>query len=166
MLKSWRLILGALWVVLAMVSQGTAQTAATGAIAGTVTDASGAIVVGAHVKVTNEATGEVRQLTSRSDGGYIAPLLPPGRYRVEISQMGFKTFSVSSLHVQVSETATANAHLQVGGTDQSVEVRGNAAELQTQSAQLGRVTTGEMMNAAPGFEGSGFGARPSKFTKS
>lgn len=149
MLKSWRLILGALWVVLAMVSQGTAQTAATGAIAGTVTDASGAIVVGAHVKVTNEATGEVRQLTSRSDGGYIAPLLPPGRYRVEISQMGFKTFSVSSLHVQVSETATANAHLQVGGTDQSVEVRGNAAELQTQSAQLGRVTTGEMISTLP-----------------
>src|ERR1700690_2845168 len=57
-----------------------AQTASTGGLAGTVLDASGASVPGAEVKVTNEASGEIRTVTSGNNGGYSVPLLVPGSY--------------------------------------------------------------------------------------
>src|SRR5262245_18623514 len=56
----------------------SAQTAATGALTGTVTDPTGAVVPNASVKVTNEVTGETRTVTTQSSGVYTVPLLPPG----------------------------------------------------------------------------------------
>src|SRR5579864_6666076 len=68
-----------------------AQTASTGAISGTITDPSGALLAGASVKVSNETTGESRTVVSGRDGSFLAPLLLPGKYRVEVSTTGFKT---------------------------------------------------------------------------
>ncbi|MDT8070608.1 MAG: carboxypeptidase regulatory-like domain-containing protein [Terriglobia bacterium] len=149
MLKSWRLILGALWVVLAIVSQGTAQNAATGAIAGTVTDASGASVVGAQVKVTNEATGEVRRVTSRSDGSILISLLPPGGYSIIVTAPGFKTVDVSKVTVTVTETVNVPVRLEVGATNESVTVTGSELQVNTESAELGTVTSRQMIQSLP-----------------
>jgi hypothetical protein len=63
-----------------------AQTASTGALTGTVTDNSGAVVPAAKVTMTNEATGEARTVNSQSNGSYTIPLLLPGAYRVEFSK--------------------------------------------------------------------------------
>jgi multidrug efflux pump subunit AcrA (membrane-fusion protein) len=59
-------------------STGFAQAASTGALNGSVTDPSGAVVPGVNIKVTNEATGETRAVTSNSDGIYLVPLLAAG----------------------------------------------------------------------------------------
>jgi hypothetical protein len=70
-----------------------AQTASTGALKGTITDSSGAVLSNAYVKVTSEDTAEVRALKSQVNGLFVVPLLLPGRYRVEVSHDGLKTVS-------------------------------------------------------------------------
>ena len=77
------LILGALVTVI------PAQTAGTGAIAGTITDNSGALVSGAEIKGIDGTTGEARTTVSTSSGTYVVPLLRPGTYRVEVTKSGF-----------------------------------------------------------------------------
>src|SRR5260370_42183662 len=84
-----------LWSILLLLSLGpiwesTAQTTAT--IVGVVTDESGAAVPNSSVKVTNELTGLTRDSASGQDGSYLANLLPPGVYSVEVSAQGFKRF--------------------------------------------------------------------------
>src|SRR5262245_24816032 len=82
----------------------SAQTAATGALTGTITDPAGAVLPSASVKVTSEVTGETREVTARSNGTFIVPLLPPGKYRVEVAQSGFKTAARPGVDINVTET--------------------------------------------------------------
>ncbi|MCA1597226.1 MAG: carboxypeptidase-like regulatory domain-containing protein, partial [Chloroflexi bacterium] len=67
------------------------QTNISGDIAGTVTDATGAVVPNATVTVTNKGTGEVKTATSSNTGSYRVSLLPPGNYHVVVSETGFNT---------------------------------------------------------------------------
>jgi len=127
----------------------TAQTANTGAIAGTVTDAAGAVVPQADVKVTNLGTGETRSVASLSSGAYSVPLLPPGNYRVDISKSGFKLLTFANVTVIVTETETLNAQLAVGAVTEQVTVESEAEQLQTASSALGRVTNEEMVTELP-----------------
>jgi hypothetical protein len=60
-----------------------AQTAATGALRGTVTDPSGSVVPGVTVKVTSNETGQTRTAVTQNNGTYLVPLLPLGAYRLE-----------------------------------------------------------------------------------
>ena len=126
-----------------------AQTAATGALAGIVTDASGASVSGAQINVTSEASGETRSIVSGPNGNYTVPLLSPGHYRVEISKAGFKTLTFEHVNINVAETDTLNATLEVGAVTEKVTVEAQAELLQTESSNLGRVTLGEQVNALP-----------------
>ena len=69
-----------------------AQGGATGAITGTVQDASGAVLSNAKVDIVSEATGQVaRHLTTDSSGAFTANLLPVGSYTVQVSASGFAT---------------------------------------------------------------------------
>jgi hypothetical protein len=126
-----------------------AQTAGTGALTGVVTDASGAVVAGAEIKVTSEATGEVRSVVSATNGNYSVPLLLPGLYRVEISKAGFKTSSNEHLRITVTETVALNVKLVIGPVAETMVVEANAEVLQTESSTLGRVTTGEQVRDLP-----------------
>jgi Carboxypeptidase regulatory-like domain/TonB-dependent Receptor Plug Domain len=135
-----------LWAV---ASLAWAQTADTGAIAGTVTDATGAVVPQAQLKATNRATGEARSASSAQNGSYSIPFLPPGTYSVDVSKDGFKTLTFSSVHVIVTETETLNAPLAVGAVTERVTVTSEAEQLQTTSSALGRVTNEEMVGTLP-----------------
>ena len=82
-----------------------AQGGATGAITGTVQDASGAVVSGAKVDIVREATGQVeRHLTTDSSGAFTANLLPVGSYTVEVNASGFATTKFSGVVVNITET--------------------------------------------------------------
>src|SRR5215475_12130010 len=81
------------------------QTASTVALTGIVIDSAGAVVADAQVKVINEATKEARAVASQSNGSYSVPLLPPGAYRIEFSNAGFKSAVKTGLQVNVTETA-------------------------------------------------------------
>src|SRR5579864_1450316 len=125
------------------------QTASTGAIAGTVTDPSGAVLAGASVKVTNETTGESRTVVSGHDGSFIAPLLLPGTYRVEVSTTGFKTLARTGVPVFVTEKQDLHLALQVGTKTETVEVEAATELLKTEDSALGNVTEGGSVSELP-----------------
>src|SRR3954463_11373382 len=126
-----------------------AQTSATGAISGVVTDSSGALVVGAKITATNLATGATTTASSSSAGKYLFPLLPPGSYKVDASKEGFKVLSFPSISVNVTETEALNIRLQVGDVNETVEVDTSAEQLQTETSTLGNVTTHQMVENLP-----------------
>ncbi|MGH9844267.1 MAG: TonB-dependent receptor domain-containing protein [Blastocatellia bacterium] len=138
----------ALWIMVAA-PLCSAQTASTGALSGAITDPTGAVVPGVQIKVTSEATGETRTVTSRSDGTYVVPLLSPGSYRVEAEGKGFKRGTLSGVRVEVTETATLDVRLEVGATDETVTVNADAAVVQTESSTLGRVTDEKVVVSLP-----------------
>ncbi len=126
-----------------------AQTGGTGAITGVITDPAGSVIPQADVKVTNVDNGEVRTTVSNSTGSYLVSLLPPGAYRVEFSKSGFKLLSFPSIRVNVADTATLNAKLEVGAVSDQITVTGDAEQLQTASSALGRVTGERMVVELP-----------------
>jgi hypothetical protein len=90
---------------------------------GTVTDASGGVVPGAYVVVTNENTGQTRSATTSQSGEFSLPNLPPGAYDIKVSVSGFKTFSQRRLELNVGRLTEINARLELGEAKQTVEVR-------------------------------------------
>jgi len=126
-----------------------AQSAGTGAIAGTVTDPSGGAVANATVTATSLATNQTRTAVTGSAGDYKFNLLPPGEYRLRFSSAGFKTSEVSSVTVDVTETPTVNQTLQVGAVNQTVTIESNVETLQTESSTLGTTVTGNTVTSLP-----------------
>src|SRR5262245_24843982 len=126
-----------------------AQSASTGAVSGTVTDPANAVVVGARITATNQATGEKRTVDSGSAGAYLIPFLPPGTYNVEASVKGFKHVNYSDVRIVITETVKLDIRLTVGAVEEVVTVESRAAELQTESSTQGRVTSGEVLTSLP-----------------
>ena len=126
-----------------------AQTGGTGAISGAITDPTGAMVVGAQVKITNVATGETRTLQSNDRGLYVASLLQPGQYKVVVTKQGFKAASSPDVQVVVAETKALSIQLQTGAVTETITVATAAVQLETESSELGRVTDSEMVENLP-----------------
>lgn len=135
--------------LLLLATHSLAQTGATGAIRGTVTDATGAVVPGAEVRVTSVATGEKRAARTQDDGTYVLPLLPPGEYAVEAAMSGFRTTARAGVIVTVTETTVLPIRLEVGGVADTVQVTGRGEIVQTQSSALGRVVDDRVVQALP-----------------
>src|SRR5271165_62619 len=113
------LALAVLSVVLAPVVLG--QSATTGALTGTVKDASGAVVPNATVTVTNIGSGQARTTTTNANGGYSVGFLAPGDYQVKFEAAGFTSVSVPKITINVTETPTLDQALTVGSQSQQVE---------------------------------------------
>ena len=107
-----------------------------GSVVGVVTDASGAIVPGALVKATQTATGQVRQTLTNDTGAYNFPTLPQGSYNVVISHPGFETSVRQAVTVTIDNVVRVDAALKVGATTDSVQVAAQAAQLQTDKAEV------------------------------
>jgi hypothetical protein len=132
------------------VSPVFAQSATTGALSGTVTDPSGAVISGATVTATNLATGEIRSTTTDANGFFKLSLLPPGNYGVKVSASGFKTVDIPSIAVNVTETSVLNRALEIGAQTQEVTVSGVAPEtIQTQNATVGGLVSGATVTDLP-----------------
>ncbi len=125
------------------------QTAATGALTGTLRDSSGAVVPNATVTVTSIGTAQVRTATTSADGTYKVGLLPPGDYSLKFAANGFNAVEVPSVTIVVTETAVLDQTLQVGAQTQQVEVRAEAEAVQTASSTVGNVVSSQTMTAMP-----------------
>lgn len=111
-----------------------AQTFA-GSISGTVTDPTGAVVVGAKLELQNMGTKDTRLQTSGASGEYRFTNLLPGTYQISASAAGFKNFLQTGMVLNASTAATVNVHLEVGSAQQQVNVSaGGAVLLDTASA--------------------------------
>jgi hypothetical protein len=126
-----------------------AQTANTGGLTGEVTDTTRAVVPDVQIIATNQATGDKHITTSRSDGSYTLSLLPPGSYRLEFSKAGFRTVVETGLQVNVTETARLSVQIAVGTVQQEITVAAQKELMETESASLGQVTSGDQITTLP-----------------
>ena len=134
------LLVGLAGVVRAQVTSGT--------ISGTVADPKGAVVQGANVTATNLATNAARTTSSDSDGHFAFTLVPPGRYRVEVTAQGFQNYQVETV-VNITQTTTVEAQLSITGTTQAVTVTAEAPILQAETSQSGHVIEGTTIRQLP-----------------
>lgn len=121
----------------------------TSSITGAITDPSGAAVLNAKVEVRNMATNDVREFTSQADGSYQVTNLQPGTYQLTVTAPGFKTYVKSNLILSAQIGATVNIPLQVGDTQQKVEVTGSAVLVDTETANSSAILDSHLINALP-----------------
>ena len=120
-----------------------------GAIRGTVTDPSGAVVPSAKVTLTNEDTGLALDTTTAQDGTYSFSPIKIGTYTVAISKPGFQTVSHPHIGVHVNEQVKADFSLTPGQVNQTVEVTSAVPLLQTQTSTVGQDITTQQVNDLP-----------------
>jgi outer membrane receptor protein involved in Fe transport len=110
----------------------------TGTLRGTVTDVTGAIVRGAQVSISNQATGLNRRTVMTSEAGiYVFPSLVPGKYRVTVEARGFKTIVREDIGLGVGETQELKVILEVGTTEETITITGEAPIIETTSKEIG-----------------------------
>src|SRR5262249_2970482 len=126
----------------------SAQTADTG-ILGTVADASGAIVSGATVTITQPATGLSRAVVTNGEGYYEVRYLLPGEYTAEVRATGFRTERQTGIVLQIGQQARINFAMQVGSLEERIEVTAEAPLMQTESGALGEVVSQERVQNLP-----------------
>ncbi len=112
---------------------------ATGSITGLVTDASGGILPGVTVDVTNVETGQTRSAVTAADGFFNLPLIPPGTYSVKASLQGFRTTVRDGITVTLGGASRADLQLQVGEISETVNVTAEAPLVETTNATMGIV---------------------------
>jgi hypothetical protein len=120
-----------------------------GAVAGSVTDATGGAVTDAQVTITNQASGEKRAQPTTAEGFYNFVNLVPGTYRVEVEKTGFKRGAHPDVIVQVEQTARIDFTMQVGEVSQTIEVTGETPLLQAETSSLGQVVEGRKVAELP-----------------
>src|SRR5438034_1750402 len=111
-----------LWLLVCCAPAAAQSTAANGSIEGTITDASGGVLPGVTVTVTNVETGAERSVVTNELGLYRAPLLPLGTYRVVAELQGFKKFEQTGVQLSVGQTQVVNATLAVGTVSETITV--------------------------------------------
>ncbi len=121
----------------------------TSSITGTITDPSGAAVLNARVTLTNMGTNDVHDVTTRSDGSYQFNNLQPGTYQVSVTTPGFKTYVKSNLILSAQVNASVNIPLQLGNTEQKVEVTGSAVLVDTETANSSATLDSRFISALP-----------------
>jgi len=134
-------------IVLSTVTVCLAQSD-TARLQGTVTDPSGAAVLGAVVNVTSVETGRLTSVTTNELGYYTATALPPGNYKVEISQKGFKKVS-RTLELQVAQLGVADFQLTVGETTETVVVEAGSPVINAQDSAIGVVVESQQITELP-----------------
>jgi hypothetical protein len=131
-------------VVLSLAIAGFSQGGATGAITGTVQDASGAIVANAQVQIINQGTGlTARSLTTDANGNFTAGLLSPAAYTVVVKSAGFAEGRFTDIAVRITETTRMIAKLRPAAVQEKIEVQAIVQNVETSAA-----TTGQSIGAS------------------
>jgi hypothetical protein len=167
-------LLVVLFLVLTLALPANAQTFR-GAINGTVTDPSGAVVPTAHVKATNKATSIDYATESTSDGQFAFQDLPVGTYKVTVTAAGFPTLEVDNVSVAQGAIYTLPVQLKISQQSTTVEVSAAALTLDTTTSTQTTLVAGsdlqtlplngrdftQLISVSPGFGGysaGGFGS--------
>ena len=122
---------------------------ASGRIIGRVADPTGAVLSGAKVTLTNQATAISRDATTNESGDYSFVEVAPGTYTVQFELTGFKKNIQKNIIVDVNQVVTLNSTLQIGGSQETVEVTSEAPQVDTTSTQLGAVINDRSVNELP-----------------
>ena len=123
-------------------------TVATGSIVGTVTDPSGAVIVGAQVSVSNNATGQEIHVTTNSAGTYNSGALIAGDYTLRISAKGFSTV-MSRITVLIGNTTSGDARLPLGTGAEVIDVTSSGLKVNAQQALVQGVLNSLQVESLP-----------------
>jgi outer membrane receptor protein involved in Fe transport len=135
-------------MVLAASSAAVAQTSM-GGVNGIVTDSSGAVLPGATVTLTNDATN-IQAVRHTDDSGYFTFVnVRPGTYTLLVELQGMKTAQIAGFTVGVNETVARNVTLDVGDVSEVVQVAGRSELLQSSTAELGNVVEERVIRDLP-----------------
>jgi hypothetical protein len=121
----------------------------TSRITGTVTDTTGAVVAGASVTVTNDATGATQTQVTTEAGLYAFSSLPVGAYTVKVERTGFKTAQRTGNQLQVDTPLSLDIALEAGQVSEVVTVQGGAEQLQTNNATISNVVEQKSIEQLP-----------------
>ena len=121
-----------------------------GTIAGSVKDASGAVLPGVTVEAASPALIEkVRSVTTGGSGQYTIVNLPPGVYTVSFTLPGFSTVKREALQVSVNFTSNVDAEMRVGAVEETITVTGESPVVDLQSASTTRQVTDVVFKELP-----------------
>lgn len=147
-LLRWRLLF-ALPLVMALTATPVFAQIDTGSIVGTARDASGAVIPGVAVEITNVATEVKRSFLTNASGEYQALQLIPGVYSVKATHAGYAVEIRQNITVNVQSRIQVDFALKVGQVQQVVKVSSTAENLQTQSAEVSTVLSSQAINQLP-----------------
>ena len=148
-LSAFRVIVVSLICSVAFLNHTAIAQVLFGSLVGSVTDASGAGVPGAVVKITEAQTNDTRTAQTNDSGTYTISTVPAGHYQVEITKEGFRGFVTSNIEVNQNNVVRIDAQLQVGSQTEKVEVSAEAALLQTDRADIHAEVTTQALESLP-----------------
>jgi hypothetical protein len=120
-----------------------------GALAGSVSDPSGAVIPGATISAVNEATGAKSETVSTSAGAYRFAELAPGNYKVTTTAAGFETATASGVLVTVNSTSALNISLKVGAQTETVNVDASGLRVETESSDISGTISSKQIEDLP-----------------
>ena len=122
---------------------------ADGRIVGRVADPTGAVLSSVKITLTNEATAISRDVLTNDSGDYSFVEVVPGTYTIQYELKGFKKNVQKDVIVDLNQVVTLNSTLQIGGSQETVEVTSEAPQVDTSSTQLGAVINDRSVNELP-----------------
>ncbi len=148
-MSSKKTLFAALCCVFVTLSTSLLLGQATASFSGTISDKAGAVISGAGVRVTSQATGLTRDVKTDDSGHYIVPLLPVGFYSIQVKAEGFGAAEQKDIRLQVDEQRELNFTLQPASVSTSVEVNATEVAVETSTPSLGQVITSEEVSELP-----------------
>jgi hypothetical protein len=146
------------WIVVIIVCLATPGLAQTvfGTILGSVTDASGAVIANAVIKVTNQGENISREVRSDAQGNYQAENMKAGLYTVSAVATGFKDAVLTDVRLDARQAVRADMKLTIGSTEEKVTVEANAELVNTESQVIStNVTSTEVLGLPANYRGAG-----------
>ena len=145
--NSLRVLFGSALTALMLSALAVAQTAS---IKGTVTDSTGAVIVGADVAAHNLDNNSTRTVTSGGSGEYAVTNLAAGHYDITVSKSGFRVFKVQKVELTVDQSLTTNARLEAGSTGEEIQVLGtDLPPVDLDTAQVSNLVDSRQMQDLP-----------------
>jgi outer membrane receptor protein involved in Fe transport len=144
---------GALLAALLLARVAAAQTI-TATVTGIVRDQSGGVLPGATVTATSADTGLEKTAVTEGEGRYVVPFLHPGTYTLTAALAGFAPATRAGVRLEVAQTVSLDFTLAVAGTAETVEVRGSAPLLVTQTSGLETTIETRLVEDLPSAERS------------
>jgi hypothetical protein len=120
-----------------------------GVITGTVKDVSGAVVPNAQITAIQTSTNANFKTKSTTSGDFTVPSLPVGAYQVRVENTGFKTYLADKVEVGAGATVLLDVSMQLGTTQQTVEVVANAQMLQTEAGRVATEVSSRLVDELP-----------------
>jgi hypothetical protein len=151
-MNPWRaLFIFSLFVLLVMFFSVSALAQYGASLQGTVTDESGAVISGARVVATDQATGVSRSTTSGDSGFYRVPGLAPGNYNVDVDAPGFRKQTFQAIDVAAERIKGLDVTLKPEKSQETVSVIGDVDHLQTETANVDTTITSQQVIDLPEF---------------